>query len=139
MATQTAAIEFYQYTMPVEGELFKIASPTEGNPELYGLRLIPVNDSLPELFVWCIYSESDKCFIHSLSDVWSGYKVAEYREYGDKDDLHKLDDWNWLAALLLAYELNGRLSKVMVKRNELQQINKLSSMIGGGTGCKQDA
>jgi hypothetical protein len=61
MATQTAAIEFELYTMPIDGELFKVAMPHKGNPEFYGLRLIPIDpSSLPELFVWCYYDEEEK-------------------------------------------------------------------------------
>lgn len=124
MAAQTAAIEFDQYTMLTEKELFRVAMPDKGNPELYGLRLIPISPVLPELFVWCIYSEEGKCFAHSLSDVWSGYKLIGYKEYVDKN---APDDWTWLAAALTLFEVQGKLQKLMKIRTKLPKLNRLST------------
>jgi hypothetical protein len=129
VAIQMGAIEFDQYTMLTEMELFRVAMPNKGNPELYGLRLIPINPDLPELFVWCYYSEEEKCYVHSLSDVWSGYRLISSKEYGGKVDLAKLDDWTWLGAALMLFEVEGKLQQVMKKRTKLPKLNRLSTEV----------
>lgn len=127
METQAPAIEFMLYDMSMGGETFKIAMGDKGTEDVYGLRLNPVETDLPELFVWCYYHDEQKCFIHTLSDVWSGYKIATHKEYGEKDNLLKLDDWNWLNAILMVLEIQGKLQAVMKKRTEFPMLNKLSA------------
>ena len=127
MEAQAPTVEFILYDMSLDGETFKIALGDRGTTDVYGLRLNPVESNLPELFVWCYYHEEQKCFVHTLSDVWSGYKLATHKEYGEQDNLQKLNDWNWLQALLMVFEIEGKLQAVMKKRNEFPMLNKLSA------------
>lgn len=127
MDNQAPTLEFMLYNMSFDGEMFKIAMPDKSNPEVYGLRLTPIEENLPELFVWCYYHPEQKCFVHTLSDVWSGYKLTTHREYGERDDLEKLNDWNWLNAILMVLEIQGKLQAVMTKRTEFPMLNNLSA------------
>jgi hypothetical protein len=65
--------------------------------------------------------------VHTLSDVWSGYRLISYKEYGERDDLAKLDDWTWLGAALTLFEVEGKLQKLMKIRTKLPKLNRLST------------